>query len=66
MFTMMESLEGRQMFSVASPTSATLASPDVAVDTAAPTDDAAAKSSPTLIRACCKGTHFPTVTIVVR
>ena len=66
MFTMMESLEGRQMFSVASPASITLAAPDIAVDTAAPTADAAAKSSPTLFRACCTGTHIPATTIIVR
>ena len=65
MFTMMESLEGRQMFSVTSPASTTLAAPDVAV-VAAPTDDAVAKSSPTLFRACCTGTHIPATTIIVR
>ena len=66
MFTMMESLEGRQMFSVASPESTALATPDVAVDTAPPTEDAAAKPSPALFRACATGTHYKTVTLDIR
>jgi hypothetical protein len=64
--TMMESLEGRQMFSVAPPESGTLATADVAVDTTAPTVDAASKSSPTLLAFCCTGKHIVTGTIVAR
>jgi hypothetical protein len=67
MFTMMESLEGRQMFSVASPESTALTSPVVAADTSAPTQDAASPkldtSSSKLFAACCTGKHIPTVTI---
>jgi hypothetical protein len=64
MFTMMESLEGRQMFSVASPESTVLA---VATDTSAPTQDSAspkvAPSSTKLYAACCSGKHIPTFVI---
>ena len=70
MFKMMESLEGRQMFSVALDGSTTLAAPDVAVDTAAPTGDAGSPtpdtSSAALYKACCTGKHISTGTIVVR
>jgi hypothetical protein len=69
MFTMMESLEGRQMFSVASPVTATLPTPAVAVDTVAPTEDVASlkldTSSPKLFAVCCTGKHIATGSISV-
>lgn len=63
MCTMMESLEDRQMFSVASAESTTLAKADVAVDTTPTIEDAASKSTPKLYTVCCKGTHIPEATI---
>jgi hypothetical protein len=69
MSTMMESLEGRQMFSVASPMSATLPTPVAAGDTSAPTEDVASlkldKSSPKLSAVCCTGKHIATGAIIV-
>jgi type VI protein secretion system component Hcp len=59
MFTMMESLEGRQMFSVASPELTTLAAPDAAVDTTPTIEKAAPKSSPKLFAVCATGKHIP-------
>jgi hypothetical protein len=67
MFTMMESLEGRQMFSIASLDSTALSAPVVAADTSATTQDAATpttnQSSSQLFRACATGKHIPTVVI---
>jgi type VI protein secretion system component Hcp len=65
MFTMMESLEGRQMFSVASPELTTLAAPDAAVDTTPTIDEAASKSSPKLFTVCATGKHFPKASITL-
>jgi len=58
MSTMMESLEGRQMFSVASPELTTLATSDAAVDTTPTIENAAAKPRPKLSTACATGTHI--------
>jgi hypothetical protein len=69
MFTMMESLEGRQMFSVASPGTTELPAPVVAADTSAPADDTSStkldKSSPKLYSVCCTGKHIATGVISV-
>jgi hypothetical protein len=58
MCTMMESLEGRQMFSVTSAELTPLATPDTAVDTTPTLEDAAAKRHPKLYTACATGTHI--------
>jgi hypothetical protein len=66
MFTMMESLEGRQMFSVVSLESTALTV--VGADPSATTQDAASpkidQSSSQLLKACCTGKHIPTVVII--
>jgi hypothetical protein len=68
MLTMMESLEGRQMFSIASLDSTALSAPVVAADTSVTTQDAATptttQSSSQLLKACCTGKHIPTVVII--